>query len=523
MDLEQFWTDLMRQIKSYPNVNASQVDAFFSRVQLQAASPGFVMLTSDNSFIKNWIETHYLKDIQRALEDLYGIEYLVQIEIDPEAAAAAQEANGQNQSQVQNQEATQDPARNKVPKVPSEVVIDSTAPTVGDVPSTNRVEAESVKPAPTAANQSLVDTATATPVKPKSAANSGFNALTFDNFVIGDSNQMAYSMAVEVAERPGSTALNPLFIYGRSGVGKTHLLCAIKNYIEEQYPDFNVCYIDSMELVNRYSDAAMEKSVDKHSFKNFERYFQENDVLLIDDVQSLRGKGGTLKALFGILNQFSAKGKQVVMSADRAPSNIDLDERYTTRFNSGATSEIQPPDDETKRSIIRRFIKQYQDEEGLPFEISDKVLDYIVENSSSNVRELKSAITNVIFVLKNGRTHELTENDVAKLLGNHFLGGGKKRVTIEMVQSCVEEYYKVDHKELVGKKREKRIAHPRQVAMYLCRDLTEETLKSVGKAFNRDHTTVMHSCDLIGDQIEGDRDLWEKVEIIKGMIRDKQY
>ena len=252
---------------------------------------------------------------------------------------------------------------------------------------------------------------------------------------MGDSNRMAYSMAVEVAEKPGSSALNPLFIYGRSGVGKTHLLCAIKNYINEQYEDFKVIYIDSMELVNRYSDAAIEKNVDKQSFKNFENFFQQADVLLIDDIQGLQGKPGTLDTLFRIFNKMIPKGKQFVFSADRAPKNIDLDERYVSRFNSGATIDIQPPDDETKRNIIKSFIAEYKNEEELPFTISDSILDYIVDNSSSNIRELKSAITNVIFALKMDKEHELSESRVKELLGNHFIGGGKKRITIEMIQA----------------------------------------------------------------------------------------
>ena len=334
---------------------------------------------------------------------------------------------------------------------------------------------------------------------------------------------MAYSMAVEVADHPGSSALNPLFIYGRSGVGKTHLLCAIKNYINEQYSDFNVIYMDSMELVNRYSDAAIEKNVDKQSFKNFDDFFQQADVLLIDDIQGLQGKPGTLSALFRIFNKMITKGKQFVFSADRAPKNIDLDERYVSRFNSGATIDIQPPDDETKRSIIKSFIAQYKKEEELPFTISDDILDYIVENSSSNIRELKSAITNVIFALKMDKSHELSEQRVKELLGNHFIGGGKKRITIEMIQGAVEDFYGVTHKDLVGKKKERRIVHPRQVAIYLCRELSESTLKNIGTAFNRDHTTVMHSCDLISSQLQEDRNLREELEAVREKIRIQQY
>ena len=541
MNLEELWTDLIRQLKSYPNVNASQIDAFFSRVQVQAASQGFVMFTSDNSFIKDWIEKHYIKDIQQALKDLYGIDFVVQIEVDPTSTPVAplpetpqgqSTLQGQQQNQTpqlgtyQNAQQTSYSQNNESLRMPpqQEGQSDNTHTTmsVGQRPVLNEYPGQAVneqnyKKQPQDLTEDQVS------IQSTNTQQTGANSLTFESFVIGDSNQMAYSMAVEVADHPGSSALNPLFIYGRSGVGKTHLLCAIKNYINEQYSDFNVIYMDSMELVNRYSDAAIEKNVDKQSFKNFDDFFQQADVLLIDDIQGLQGKPGTLSALFRIFNKMITKGKQFVFSADRAPKNIDLDERYVSRFNSGATIDIQPPDDETKRSIIKSFIAQYKKEEELPFTISDDILDYIVENSSSNIRELKSAITNVIFALKMDKSHELSEQRVKELLGNHFIGGGKKRITIEMIQGAVEDFYGVAHKDLVGKKKERRIVHPRQVAIYLCRELSESTLKNIGTAFNRDHTTVMHSCDLISSQLQEDRNLREELEAVREKIRIQQY
>lgn len=546
MDLKELWTNLILQLKSYPNVNASQIDAFFSRVQVQAASQGFVMFTSDNSFIKDWIEKHYIKDIQQALKDIYGTDFVIQIEVDPTSmpvaplpSVEAQTQGGvapqttvtqptqpiQQNNSVQKaapaiQQATNQPAINPNQGIPTqnERITDSQR-----IPRAYTDEQPVLNSITESRRTPYQDSTETAPVSFSTPKQSGVNNLTFETFVIGDSNRMAYSMAVEVAEKPGSSALNPLFIYGRSGVGKTHLLCAIKNYINEQYEDFNVIYIDSMELVNKYSDAAIEKNVDKQSFKNFENFFQQADVLLIDDIQGLQGKPGTLDTLFRIFNKLIPKGKQFVFSADRAPKNIDLDERYVSRFNSGATIDIQPPDDETKRNIIKSFITEYKSEEDLPFTISDSILDYIVENSSSNIRELKSAITNVIFALKMEQGHELSESRVKELLGNHFLGGGKKRITIEMVQGAVEDFYGVAHKDLVGKKKERRIVHPRQVAIYLCRELCETTLKNIGNAFNRDHTTVMHSCDLINNQLQEDRNLREELEAIREKIRIQQY
>ncbi len=520
MDLEQTWKDLIRQLKSYPNVNASQIDAFFSRVQIQAASPGFMMLTSDNGFIKDWIEKHYMKDIVQALKDLYDVDFSVLIEIDPTSAPVQTPPANAAAANAAPTNSTPAPAINAQPQSQSA----PTAP-ASQAPSVQSQPAAAVA-APTPA-QPERDTATQEAGEPANRAESdpanAESTLTFDSFVIGESNRMAYNMALEVAERPGASELNPLFIYGRSGVGKTHLMCAIRNYILEQYPNLNVCYIDSMELVNKYSEAAIEKSVDKQSFKNFEGFFQQADVLLIDDIQGLQSKPGTLNALFRIFNSMIPKGKQFVFSADRAPRNIDLDERYVSRFNSGATIDIQPPDDETKRNIIRGFVKHYRTKEGIELEIPDKVLDYIVENSSSNIRELKSAVTNVIFAIKMSGSEELSETQIKELLGNHFLGGGKRRITIDMVQGAVEDFYGVPHKDLVGSTRKRDIARTRQVAIYLCRELSETTLKNIGEAFNRDHSTVMHSCDMVADRLQEDRNLREELEAIREKIRIQQY
>ena len=254
MDIEQTWTDLMRQLKSYPTINASQIDAFFSRVQIQAASPGFIMLTSDNAFIKDWIEKHYLKDIQKALGDLYNLDFQVLIEVDPTAAAPAPAA----------QPAPAAPP--SAPAVAPQAVQPQPMPAVTSAQNTPAPVVQSANAGAPQPTHSVAQAEASEPQSQKTETNGNDNeatgeaALTFDSFVIGESNRMAYNMAVEVADRPGSSELNPLFIYGRSGVGKTHLMCAIQNYIKETRPELNVCYIDSMELVNRYSDAAIEKS-----------------------------------------------------------------------------------------------------------------------------------------------------------------------------------------------------------------------------------------------------------------------
>ena len=481
MDIQEVWDKLISTIKSYPGVNPSQLDAFFSRIQIQAVSPGFIMLTSCTAFVKEWVERHYMKDIQRALEDIYHVEFFVQIEVD----TTAEEAEGVGANNTQ--QTTNPSPQQQVPQI---------------LP---------VSPDQTNANQR------------SSSSDPSTRLLTFDSFVIGDSNRLAYAMATEVAERPGTSNLNPLFIYGRSGVGKTHLMCAIKNYIDEQYPNLNVLYIDSNELAERYTEAAREKSVDKSSFKNFDNFLKNADVLLVDDIQNLQSSPGTLGILFRIFNANINQGKQFVFSADRAPKNIDLDERYTSRFNSGATIDIQPADHETKRGIIKNFVQQYQQDEDFNFELSDEILDYVVEHSGTNIRELKSAITNVMYAVKMKGENSVTTQDVKDMLANHFINETGTRFTIETIQAAVEDFYKVSHADLVSKSRSRSIAHPRHVAVYLARELVNTTYKDIGKAFNRDHSTIMHSFDLIEKGLNEDRNLREEIEAIRGMLRSKEY
>jgi chromosomal replication initiator protein len=523
MNTEELWTKLISQLKSKSTVNASQIDAFFSRLTVQVASLGFVMFTTDNEFIRNWIQSHYMKDIQEALKELYDCDWFVQIEIDTTGGSTS------NANQADTDAKKTDRANNHTADISEEGRGNFTHTNGNAAVSRNKSDSKTAEirssgevayaeAADVEVTASEVSTTEVASTNGAPAIKSIGSNLTFDSFVVGPSNQMAYSMATAVAERPGGTTMNPLFIYGRSGVGKTHLLCAIHNYIREQYPQLNVLYIDSMQLVNEYSNAAMEKD-----FVGFERRFEELDVLLLDDIQSLRGKQGTLDTLFRIFNSQIGKGKQFVFSADRAPKNIDLDERYVSRFNSGATIDIQPPDTETKLNIIKRIIKECQQEENFDIDISDDIITFIAEHSSSNVRELKSAITGVVFALKIDPNHALTKQKARELLSNHFTSGKVNRITIESIQHAVSDFYGIPLVEMVGKARNKNIKNPRQVAIYLCREMTDKTLKQIGEEFNRTHATIMHSCDLIAKNLEEDRNLREEIEAIREKINTQEY
>ncbi|MGI6105252.1 MAG: chromosomal replication initiator protein DnaA [Raoultibacter sp.] len=491
------WNTICDRIKSYENIDVSQINAFFSRLHPQAMSEGFLMLSADNEFIKTWIERHYIDFIKKALLDIYQTPYAVVVEIDTTQKQQSPILEEEPIKQVPDKAPlpvmnnTESPAKINTDKKDVSTILSE----ISELPKKNLLDDDDI--------------------------HSPASSLTFENFVIGDSNRLAYSMSVSVAEMPGKTQLNPLFIYGKSGLGKTHLLRAIQNYIYETLPHLRTIYVDSAELLSDYMEASAAHDKEKSSYKNFKNRYEEADVLLIDDVQYLQGKKQTLDIVFQIFNKLTNQGKQVILSADRAPKNIDIDERYQSRFNSGGTFDIQPPEIETKLGIIKSFIEDYCQNEGdNEFKIPDEIQIYIAENSSSNIRELKSAVTKVIYQMTFFNQPNLTLDEVRKLLENHFSGGTSKRLTISDIQKEVEAFYKISHAELTGKKRTQNITYARQIALYLCRQMLEIPYDSIGKSFGRDHSTVMYSVNNVEKKIKENREVKEEIETLMQIIRE---
>ena len=537
-EIQQIWAEVCSRVKGYEGIVPSQIDAFFSMLHPQAASDGFIMLTANTDFIKTWIERNYIDYIKRALEELRGVPFTVIIEVDPTqtatpaapAAPAAPTAAPAPPTAPAPQSA---PARAvAVPPTPSA----EAAPTPAPVSQASRQsDATSAPAAPmpaAAANAPEQPEATSEQTQeqpateehaeaPESDNSTPLSTLTFENFVIGDSNRLAYSMATAVAEAPGKPHLNPVVIYGKSGLGKTHLLRAIQNYINRNMPQLQVVYKDSAELLDDYTEASAAHDTEKSSYKNFKTSYEDADVLLVDDVQYLQGKKQTLDIMFQIFNKLTSQGRQVVLSADRAPKNIDIDERYKTRFNSGGTFDIQPPEIETKLGIVKSCIREYQEQEGsMAFTMPADIQTYIAESSSSNIRELKSAVTKVIFQMTYGNQPNMTLADVRALLENHFSGGPSKRLNAEDIQKAVEGFYKVSHTEIVGKRRSRSITNARQIAMYLCRQLLDMPYESIGKKFNRDHSTALYSVTMIETKLKENRLLREEIETLQQIIRE---
>ena len=496
-EITREWESICELVRENPNVNASQMNAFFSRLEPQVMSDDYLMITADTDFIKSWIERHYIDSIRSALKQMHGVDYTVAIEVDSEQEA--------------KRESSRPDAADKEPTASEKEIFEEPE----EAPSPAPKSESSLKETTREAEQNAVH-------KDSSHSVGATSTLTFENFVIGESNRMAYSMSVAVAEEPGRSILNPLFIYGKSGLGKTHLMRAIQNYLFETRPELRTVYVDSADFLSGFVDAAGLHDRDKSSYRNFKNYYQEADVLLIDDIQYLQGKEQTLDIVFQIFNSMVDEGKQVVLSADRAPKNITMDERYRSRFNSGGTFDIQPPEVETKLGIIKGFVAEYRQTSNQPtFDIPEEIEIYIAENSSSNIRELKSAVTKVIYQMNAFGSSTITVDEVKRLLEDHFSGGMMKKLSVADIQKQVELYYDVPHSELIGQKRSRNIVYARQIAIYLSRQMLDLPYNSIAKSFGgRDHTTIMYSVTNVEEKMKENRELREEIENIKRKIRE---
>jgi chromosomal replication initiator protein len=332
---------------------------------------------------------------------------------------------------------------------------------------------------------------------------------TFDSFVIGSSNRFAHAAALAVAEAPAQ-AYNPLFIYGGTGLGKTHLLQAIAQYVSEHQSELSVRYVTSETFMNDFINALRDKRIE-----GFKQRYRAYDLLLIDDIQFFEHKERIQEEFFHTFNSIYEAGGQIVISSDRPPREIStLEERLRSRFEWGLITDIQPPDLETRIAILRK--KVMADRIHIP---DPKVLEFIAGRISSNIRELEGALTRVVaFSSLTGRP--MTEDLAQDVLKDVFPQGEVQQVSIERIQELVSERFSLSLAELCGDKRSQNIVYPRQVAMYLSRELTDSSLPKIGKQFGgRDHTTVIHATSKIARLIREDRDVYNLVQELTARIK----
>ncbi|HEB12165.1 MAG TPA: chromosomal replication initiator protein DnaA [Actinobacteria bacterium] len=334
---------------------------------------------------------------------------------------------------------------------------------------------------------------------------------SFDTFVSGSSNQFAYAAALAVAEKP-ARAYNPLFIYGGVGLGKTHLLQAIGSYVFKHYKKQKVKYVSSEKFTNDFINSIR----DKEKIVGFQKKYRDNDVLLIDDIQFLENKEATQEEFFHTFNTLHEAGKQIVISSDRPPKDIaTLEERLRTRFESGLIVDIQPPDLETRIAILRKRVATDR------IEVDDYILELVASKVQSNIRELEGALIRIA-AFSSLTSSPITSALAEEVLKDVFPSSDDRIVSISQIQSEVCRYYRLSKTELVGGNRSRPIVVPRQVAMYLARELTDSSLPKIGNAFGRrDHTTVLHATNKIKRLINENRELHNQIQEITGRIKSR--
>lgn len=361
------------------------------------------------------------------------------------------------------------------------------------------LELENSAPRAASATLGKMETLQAAPLDPR---------FTFDNFVVGKPNELAHAAARRVAEG-GPVTFNPLVLYGGVGLGKTHLMHAIAWELTARNPDLNVLYLSAEQFMYRFVQALRERRM-----MDFKHLFRSVDVLMVDDVQFIAGKGSTQEEFFHTFNALVDQNKQIIISADRAPGEIkDLEDRVKSRLQCGLVVDLHPTDYELRLGILQTKVKQYGTSyPGL--QIADGVLEFLAHRISTNVRVLEGALTRLFaFASLVGREidMDLTQDCLADVLR-----ASERKITVEEIQRKVSDYYNIRMSDIIGPKRLRSFARPRQVAMYLSKQLTSRSLPEIGRRFGgRDHTTVMHGVKRIEELKQTDGQIAEDVEMLR--------
>ncbi len=316
---------------------------------------------------------------------------------------------------------------------------------------------------------------------------------TFDNFVVGSGNQLAHAASIAVANAPGR-AYNPLFVYGETGLGKTHLMHAVAHQMLANSPSARIAYVSTEKFTNEFIHAIRENKLAK-----FRKFYRNVDALLVDDIHFLSGKESTQEEFFHTFNDLFESGRQIFLASDRPANEIErLENRLVSRFQWGLVTDVQAPDFETRVAILRKKASAMQ------IELDTEIMDFLAERVSRNVRRMEGALTRIAgYDALIDRKVDL--DSVERLLGDLLQQEAASKVTVEQIQKKVAEYYQVRMSELVGRRRLSAIVFPRQVAMYISRTLTSDPLKTIGDAFGgRDHGTVIYACKQVENMMEQD-------------------
>jgi chromosomal replication initiator protein len=459
---EVFWKEMISQIRS--NLTEQEYSVWFGSIEYLRSDENHIIAAVPSSFYRDQIKTRYQNLIETSLKELTGKDLSMEFEIHP---------------------------RNK-------------DKSVSNVSNENARKAESSEFTPILGNSRREE---AVP-QPKKSHPQLMEDYTFDRYVIGENNNFAANAAMAISRNPGTT-YNPFLIYGGVGLGKTHLMQAIGNHIHKNSPH-KIIYTTAENFFNEFVQSLNEKGM--AAFKN--RYRQV-DVLLIDDIHFLENKYGIQEELFFTYEALYNAKRQIVFTCDRPVSELkNLTERLRNRFERGLNVDLLPPNYETRFAILKNKIAAGN------VDISDMVIDLISKNISSNIRDLEAALTKLT-AFTNMVNQPVTLEQAQHLLRDMFVSPRQANMSIELIQKVVAEYFSLSANDLKSKKRTQNIVFPRQLAMYIVREITEFSTTEIGQVFGgRDHTTVMYSCDKIEEKMRADPTLEPTIESLKRLIKE---
>jgi chromosomal replication initiator protein len=446
----QLWQRLAAALK--PQISADSFNRWFSAVELVEATDKALMLRVPNNIYQFWIESNYITALQNAIVSALG---------SPRAVKFASPSGIAGQTPL------------------------------GDLTTLKDISPE--RSADAKASASVLG------LNPRN---------TFESFVVGPNNEIAHAAALAVAQAPART-YNPLFIYGGVGLGKTHLMQAIGQYVWAKNKNMKVMYLSSELFINEFIDAIQHSNLVK-----FRKRYRQADLLLIDDIQFLGGKERSQEEFFHTFNTLFDGHKQIVLSCDRPASEIaNLEHRLVSRFEWGLTAELQPPDIETRLAILRKKAHTMQ------IKLRDDIFQFLASRIRTNVRRLEGALMRVAsFASLSGK--ELTQEVIEHLLKDILQEEGRHSITIEQIQRRVAEHFDVRVADMTSKRRPASIAFPRQVAMYLARELTKASLNEIGDAFGgRDHGTVLHACKLVRKRMAEQDNIRQTISFIDSSLQ----
>ena len=468
---EGVWNSIIKIIQD--NVPPQSFKTWFEPIKSIKLDNKVLTIQVPSQFFYEWLEEHYVTLLKRALKQELGAGSRLEYNIIVENATS------------------------------------NSAPYVMNLPGSNNAKSDSQNiGVPLNLNPGIKNPFIIPGLK-KVNIDSNLNSnLTFDNFIEGDCNRLARAAGLSVATKPGGTSFNPLMIFSETGMGKTHLVQAIGNMIKQNSKNKIVLYVPIEKFTNQFVD-----SVKNNSNQDFLNFYQQVDVLIVDDVQFLENKQKTQEIFFTIFNHLHQQGKQLILTSDRAPKDLKgMDERLLSRFKWGLSADIQVPDFETRQAILEHMM--YND----GINLHKDVVEYVAHNINTNVRELQGALVSLLAQASLNRK-EVTI-DLAKQILKNFVKNSSREISIECIQKLVCDYFQIPVEHVKSKTRKREIVQARQISMFYAKDLTKSSLKTIGMHFGgRDHSTVIHACQTVNDLIETDKKFRADIEEIGKRIK----